>query len=158
MEDADIDGPVGVMKGVLGEWSAIVEANGSGAEGADAARGGVMWCCPLGVEKEEEWLEVGTIVAVWREGVGGPDELGDTGSVSHIRCDFVATSLATVCARVESGVTWKTGKESFPSIMPRVDRMTVIKWMQVLRSRGREEDLVSNLTSTFEMFPTTLWL
>lgn len=62
--DADIDGPVGEMKGVLGEWSAIVEANGSAAAGADAARGGVMWCCPLGDEKEEEWLEVGTRVAV----------------------------------------------------------------------------------------------
>jgi hypothetical protein len=68
----------------------------------------------------------------------------------------VATSFATVWARVESGVTWKTGKESLPSYMPRVERMTVIKWMQVFRRSGREEDLVRSLTSTLEMLPMTL--
>jgi hypothetical protein len=51
------------------------------------------------------WLDVGAMVAVCKEGVGGPDEDGETGSVIHIRCDFVATNLATVCARVDSGVT-----------------------------------------------------
>ena len=44
----------------------------------------------------EEWLEVGTKVALCNDGVGGPDETGETGSVIHIRCDFVATNLATV--------------------------------------------------------------
>lgn len=39
--------------------------------------------------------------------------------------------------------------------MPRVDRMTLMKWMHVLRRRGREDDLVSSLTSTVEMLPIT---
>ena len=104
----------------------------------------------------EEWLDVGTSVAECSDGVGGPDEEGDTGSVIHMRWDLVATSFATVCARVESGVTWNTGKESFPSNIPRVDRMTVMKWMQVLCRRGRDEDLVKSLTSTLEMLPITL--
>lgn len=42
--DADIVGPVGAMKGALGELSTIVAANGSGAGGAEAARGGVICC------------------------------------------------------------------------------------------------------------------
>jgi hypothetical protein len=33
-----------------------------------------------------------------------------------------------------------------------------MKWMQVFRRRGREEDLVRSLTSTLEMLPITLWL
>ena len=37
---------------------------------------------------------------------------------------------------------WNTGKESLPSFMPRVDRMTEIKWMHVLSSKGAELDLV----------------
>ena len=59
-------------------------------------------------------------------------------------------------ARVESGVTWKTGNESLPSYMPRVESMTVIKWMQVFLRSGREEDFVSSLTSTELMLPMTL--
>ena len=55
-----------------------------------------MWCCPEPAEMEELWDEVGTIVAEWREGVGGPDEKGDAGSVTHIRWLFVATSFAMV--------------------------------------------------------------
>lgn len=149
-----MEGPVGVMNGVLGDESAMALANGS--DGADDASGGLMYCCPLLEEMDDEWLEVGTKVAVCKDGVGGPDEDGEMGSVIHMRCDFVATSLATVWARVDNGVTWKTGKESLPSYMPRVDKMTVIKWMQVLRRRGREDDLVSSFTSTFEMFPITL--
>lgn len=43
------------------------------------------------------------------------------------RCDRVATIFATVWARVEPGFTWNTGKESLPSINPRVDRMTEMK-------------------------------
>ena len=53
------------------------------------------------------------------------------------RCDLVATSLATVCARVDSGVTWKTGYESFPSNMPLSDRITDMKWMHDDRRSGR---------------------
>lgn len=67
----------------------------------------------------------------------------------------MATSLAKVCARVLSGVTWNTGKESLPSYIPLVDRMTEMKCMQVFSRSGREEDLVSNLQSTVEMLPTT---
>lgn len=37
---------------------------------------------------------------------------------------------------------WNTGKESLPSFMPRVERMTETKWMHVLSSRGAELDLV----------------
>jgi hypothetical protein len=55
-------------------------------------------------------------------------------------------------------VTWKTGKESLPSNIPLVERMTLMKWMQVLRSRGREEDFVNSFTSTVEMLPITLRL
>lgn len=48
-------------------------------------------------------------------GVGGPEEAGEGVSTTHMRCERVATSLATVWARVENGVTWKTGNESLPS-------------------------------------------
>jgi hypothetical protein len=57
------------------------------------------------------------------DGVGGPEEAGEGVSTTHILlrissprtilktnlCDRVATSLATVCARVEYGLTLKTG-------------------------------------------------
>jgi hypothetical protein len=56
-------------------------------------------------EIEEPCDEVGTNVAGWAEGVGGPDEDGEAGSVTHNRWLFVATSLATVCANVLDGVT-----------------------------------------------------
>lgn len=55
---------------------------------------------------------------------------------------LVATSLATVWASVEYGLTWNTGKESLPSFIPRVERMTEMKWMQVLSRNGAELDLV----------------
>lgn len=79
------------------------------------------------------------------DGVGGPDEVGDNGSVtqslkwllvhllfisqmcSSYRCDRVATSFATVWASVDPGLTWKTGNESLPSINPLVDRITEMK-------------------------------
>ena len=154
--DAEMEGPLGAMKGVFGLESMVAVEKGS--DGMDVAGGGVMWCWPLPAEMELEWLDVGTRVALWRDGVGGPEEEGETGSVIHMRWLFVATSLATVCAKVESGVTWNTGKESLPSFMPRVDRMTVMKWMQVLRRRGSDEDLVSSLTSTLLMLPITLAL
>lgn len=82
------------------------------------------------------------IDAVLKLGVGGPLLAGDGVSTTHIRCERVATSLATVCARVEKGLTWKTGKESLPSLTPRSERMTDMKWMQELRRRGREVDFV----------------
>jgi len=44
-----------------------------------------------------------------RAGVGGPEDAGEGGCTTHILCERVATSLATVWARVEKGFTWKTG-------------------------------------------------
>ena len=95
-------------------------------------------------------------MAEFNDGVGGPDEKGDEGSVIQSRWLFVATSFATEWARVFMGVTWKTGNESLPSYMPRVDRMTLMKCMQVFCSKGSDDDLVRSLTSATEMFPTTL--
>ena len=60
-------------------------------------------------------------------GVEGPEEAGDGASTIHMRCERVATSLATVCASVEKGFTWKTGKGSLPSSTPRSPRMTEMK-------------------------------
>lgn len=60
------------------------------------AYGALAACWLLPLDMADEWLEVGTSVAVWREGVGGPEETGETGSVIHMRWDLVATSLATV--------------------------------------------------------------
>ena len=89
----------------------------------------------------------------------------------------MATTLATVWARVEPGFTWKTGKESLPSIKPRVDKITEMKLVQGLCKSGSDEDRVRSyygetsllflyvltesmclhtLTSVVEMFPTTL--
>jgi hypothetical protein len=107
-------------------------------------------------------------------GVGGPEEEGDGLSTTHMRCERVATSFATVCASVLYGFTWNTGKESLPSFTPRSERMTEMKWMQDERSSGREVDLVSSCrdsqllsmalkrgwltrTSTWEMLPMTLF-
>lgn len=92
--------------------------------------------------------EGGTRTAGVMAGVGGPDEEGEGLSTIHMRCDLVATSFATVCASVEKGFTWKTGKGSLPSFMPRSDRMTEMKWMQEEWRRGRDVDLVRSLTST----------
>jgi hypothetical protein len=86
--------------------------------------------------------EGGTRIAGVAAGVGGPEDAGDGVSTTHIRWERVATSLATVCARVENGVMWKTGNESLPSFMPRSERMTLIKWMHEERRRGSEVDLV----------------
>lgn len=48
------------------------------------------------------------------EGVtrGVAERDGEAASTIHILCERVATSLATVCARVEKGFTWKTGRVS----------------------------------------------
>lgn len=40
-----------------------------------------------------------------KSGVAGALGLGEALSTTHILCDFVATSFATVCARVEYGLT-----------------------------------------------------
>lgn len=58
------------------------------------------------------------------------------------RCALVAMTFATVCASVDVGLTWNTGNESFPSIKPRVDRMTEIKCVHVLCSRWSDDDRV----------------
>lgn len=75
-------------------------------------------------------------------GVEGPEDAGDGASTTHIRCERVATNLATVWASVLNGLTWNTGKESFPSFTPRSDKMTDIKWMQEERRRGSDVDFV----------------
>lgn len=86
----------------------------------------------------------GTMTAGWTAGVEAPEEAGEGVSTTHMRWERVATSLATVCARVLKGFTWKTGKESLPSFTPRSDRMTDMKWMQEERRRGRDVDFVSS--------------
>jgi len=78
-EEAETLGPEGAMKGVFGEESTTVAPVGSA--GVDVAGGDVAY----DEDTEEEWLDVGTSVADCRDGVGGPEELGDTGSVIHIR-------------------------------------------------------------------------
>ncbi len=78
-DEAETLGPEGAMKGVFGEESTTVVPEGS--EGVDVADGVVAY----DEDTEEEWLDVGTSVADCRDGVGGPEELGDTGSVIHMR-------------------------------------------------------------------------
>lgn len=130
------------------------------ADGGDGDGGGCRGGCDCDCELLLE-VPFGTsgICTLECEGVGGPDDEGERGSVTQSlaivsyccfsfrfvgtdRCDLVATTLATVCARVEPGCTWNTGNESLPSTNPRVDRITEMKWVQVLRSRGSEEDRV----------------
>ena len=47
-------------------------------------------------------------------------------------------------------MTWKTGYESLPSFMPRVERMTEMKWMQVFSRSGAELDLVRSCLSMYQ--------
>lgn len=105
----------------------MVEATGTGAADGNGVIG-----------------DGGTRIAGVAAGVGGPEDAGDGVSTTHIRCERVATSFATVAARVEKGLTWKTGKESLPSLTPRSERITVMKWMQEERRRGRDVDFVSS--------------
>ena len=120
MAEADIAGA-----GAPERWDGVWDATGVGpAEGRGVTGLG------------------GTRMAGVRAGVGGPDEAGEGESTTHMRWDRVATSLATVWARVEYGFTWNTGNESLPSFTPRSERMTDMKWMQEERRRGREVDLV----------------
>ena len=77
-------------------------------------------------------------------GEGGTLVDGDGVSTIHIRCERVAQSLATVCARVLNGVTWKTGNESWPFSTPRSERITLMKWMQLDERSGMDEVSVSS--------------
>lgn len=101
-----------------------VETDGGAADGRGAFDGGK------------------DMTAGFTDGVGGPDDAGDGASTIHMRWERVATSLATVWARVEYGVMWNTGNESFPSLTPRSLRMTPMKWMQEDRRSGRDVVLV----------------
>jgi hypothetical protein len=69
----------------------------------------------------------GTRVAGVSAGVDGPEDEGDGLSTTHMRCERVATSFATVWASVLYGFIWKTGNESLPSLTPRSERMTEMK-------------------------------
>lgn len=57
-----------------------------------------------GVESGAAWVIAGVA-----RGVAGVEGEGDADSTTHILCARVATNLATVWARVEFGLTWKTG-------------------------------------------------
>jgi hypothetical protein len=120
----------------------IADAEMAGAaapESGDCDAIGVGIAAGSGVTGDE-----GTNTAGAMAGVGGPDDAGEGASTTHIRWERVATSLATVCARVEYGLTWKTGNESWPSLTPRSLRITLMKWIHDERSKGRDVDLVSN--------------
>ena len=67
------------MNGVFGDASATLPGS------AVSEGGGMMWCWPEPADMEEECDEVGTIVAVCSDGVGGPEEDGEIGSVTHNR-------------------------------------------------------------------------
>lgn len=99
---------------------------------------------PLIMEGMGEMGDGGTITDGVSAGVEGPEDDGDGASTTHIRCERVATSLATVWASVLKESTWNTGKESCPSFTPRSERITEMKWIQEDRSRGSDVDLVSN--------------
>jgi hypothetical protein len=104
MLDAEMAG-----MGIAG-WEGVAETIGAGVDAEGDATG-----------------NGGTRTAGAAAGVGGPEEAGDGLSTTHILCERVATSLATVWARVANGVMWNTGKESLPSSTPRSDRMTEMK-------------------------------
>lgn len=118
---------------------------------AEMAGAAVLWCC-AGVVVVADMMAAedgrgvmgdgGTRIAGVAAGVGGPEEAGEGVSTTHMRWERVATSLATVWARVENGLMWKTGKESLPSFTPRSERITDMKWMQEERRRGRDVDFV----------------
>lgn len=95
---AEIEGPQGAMKGraAFVEWFPCWLGGGEGATRFDSA---------AGEERETLCDEVGAKIAEWVDGVGGPEEDGEAGSVIHNRWLLVATSLATVWANVLPGVT-----------------------------------------------------
>ena len=85
----------------------------------------------------------------WKLGLGGTEPAGDGLSTIHMRWERVATSFATVCARVLTGVTWKTGYESWPSFRPRSERIIEMKWMHVSVKSGMEELSVSSCVDSY---------
>lgn len=159
----------------IGECGPAVAAVAVGVRTVDSRRGCVSLVpfvvaavppilVPLG-DLEWPWLGGEVILLLDTEdvvctgassGVCGADGDGDGESTTHIRCARVATNFATVWARVECGLTWKTGKESRPSSTPRSDKMTEIKCMQDDCNSGKLVREVRCWTSLVEMLPTTL--
>jgi hypothetical protein len=91
--------PLGITV-VVNVWLA------SGDCGADALVGGGIITVADGgglptatVDEEEDEGPTGWLG--WRRGVAGALGDGDADSTTHMRWDFVATSFATVCPRVE---------------------------------------------------------
>lgn len=78
-ELADTEGPDGWTNGGFGDASEIA------VESAVEACGMFAWFWPDALEIEELCDEVGTSVAEFNDGVGGPDEKGDEGSVTQRR-------------------------------------------------------------------------
>lgn len=114
---------------------------------------GAVWWLP----GSDAWVDDWGGNALWgpSSGVAGVDGDGEADSTTHMRCALVATSFATVCARVEYGLTWKTGNESLPFSVPRSVRITVINCRHDELRSGRLAEFVRCLTSAEEMFPTT---
>lgn len=82
-----------------------------GSAAAETAGNDVARFGDAGVDTaEDERIAFDIDELVVKDGVGRgvAEGDGDAASTTHIRWDRVATSLATVCARVEKGVTWKT--------------------------------------------------
>jgi len=73
-------------------------------------------------------------------GVGGAEDAGLGVSTIHILWACVATSFATVCASEDWGLTWNTGYESLPSLVPLSVKITDKKWKQDPLSSGIELD------------------
>jgi len=74
---AEIEGALGAVNGDAEFEDTPWELGGG--------EGAIRFDCAEGEEMEEPWDEVGTKVAGWVEGVGGPEEDGDAVSVIHNR-------------------------------------------------------------------------
>lgn len=72
---------------------------------ADAGTDGEGICGPAAAGCDDEGAELGTNTVGAIEGVVGAEWDGEADSTTHMRCEFVATSFATVCASVEYGFT-----------------------------------------------------
>lgn len=81
-----------------------IEEPGEGCAGSSRVGGrDTGWCEPC---------VLNGCATGWKPGLGGTEPAGDGVSTIHMRWERVAQSLATVCASVLTGVTWKTGYES----------------------------------------------